>query len=132
MMVAGDGICLRSNGLPANPGKSAPPPAYAQGAPITSGAQLRTAAGMGPSDNVVLFLPIEPNRPASVLHGMRDALRGGEHWFVVSIHDDDTILLYTRRTLEAVVDDNARWTPATVRIFGVLGPYQALAASGYR
>ncbi len=130
VLVGGDGIWLRSNGL-ASAWAHRPAVVYAQGAPAGSGPRGGAADTAGPETAV--FLPLHPADRDGLLQGMRQAAADGRRWLVASLDDDDTgLIVYPRRTLEAVAGENARWVPATVRIFGVLCPYPAQIADGYR
>ncbi len=126
VLVGGDGIYLRSNALPTPTGTPDPPLVYAQGAHAASRhGQRRTATAA--------VLPLHPTDRDGLLQGLRQAAADGERWLVISLDDDDTgLTVYPRRTLEAVHTDNPRWAPATVQVFGVLGPYAAQVADGYR
>jgi len=130
ILVGGDGICLRSDGLPAATAHR-PTAVYPQGAPAHSGQpQCRDAGGAGPGTE--LFLPLHPTDHDGLLRRMRRAAADGQRWLVASFDADDTSLtLSPRHTLQAHTHDNARWIPATVRIFGILGPHPAQIADGY-
>jgi hypothetical protein len=127
MMIAGDGVCLRSNALPA---PAHPAAVYAQGAPATGDPHQRVIPGLGAGEDLAFFLPLDQE---GLLAGLRQASVDDHRWLVIATADDpEHLLAYTRASLEAVVNDNARFIDTHVRVYGRLGPYPAQVADGYR
>ena len=134
LLTVGDGLYLRSNGQPTCLDQlGTERRVYAQGAPA-SPAHRVAAKGSADLPAITSDWALDPDDPHGLLAVLRGAASAGCTWATIDITITTTgvdVVIGASRSLEAVVNTNARWVPATVTIVGVLGPYPAQIAHGY-